>query len=124
MDQAANPRIMVIGDDSHFCYLMRTYVRKSDHQIVFAYLGEDALELAQNEKPAAIVLEVGSSGSAGWLLLKKFKCDQITANIPIVICSWMDEEKRGKDQGASACLRMPILYEDFTKVLSTIGIPS
>ncbi len=114
MDQAANTRIMVIGDDSHFCYLMRTYVRKSDHQIVFAYLGEDALELAQSEKPAAIVLEVGMSGSAGWLLLRKLKCDQITGDIPIVICSWMDQEKRAGEQGASACLRMPILYEDFT----------
>jgi CheY-like chemotaxis protein len=122
MDQTANPRIMVIGDDSHFCYLMRTYVRKSDHQIVFAYLGEDALELAQNEKPAAIVLEVGSLGSAGWNLLKKFKSHQTTAEIPIVVCSWMDEEKRASDQGASACLRMPILYEEFTKALSIIGI--
>jgi len=123
MDQAANTRIMVIGDDSHFCYLMRTYIRKSDHQIIFAYLGEDALELAQNEKPAAIVLEVGSSGSAGWHLLRKFKSQRATSEIPIVICSWMDEEKHASEQGASACLRMPILYEDFTKALSIIGIP-
>jgi CheY-like chemotaxis protein len=124
MDQADNIRIMVIGDDSHFCYLMRTYVRKSDYQIISAYLGEDVLEQAQNEKPAAIVLEVGISGSAGWHLLRKFKSHHSTADIPIVICSWTDEEKRASEQGASACLRMPILFEEFTKALSTIGITS
>jgi DNA-binding response OmpR family regulator len=115
---------MVIGDDSHFCYLMQTYVRKSDHQIISTFLGEDVLEQAQNEKPAAIVLEVGSSGSAGWHLLRKFKSHASTADIPILICSWADEEKRGSEQGASASLRMPILYEDFAKALSTIGITS
>jgi CheY-like chemotaxis protein len=122
MDQAGNIRIMVIGDDSHFCYLIQTYVRKSDHQIISAYLGEDVLEQAQNEKPAAIVLEIGLSGSAGWHLLRKFKSHRTTADIPIVICSWTDEEKRASEQGASACLRMPILYEEFTKALTTIGI--
>ena len=122
MDPAANLSIMVVGDDSHFCYLMRTYIRKRDHKIIFANLAEDAVELAQNERPAAIVLEVGSPGTAGWHLLRKFKSKQSTSEIPVVICSWMDEEKRAAELGASAWLRMPILYEEFTKTLTLVGI--
>jgi CheY-like chemotaxis protein len=124
MALADNRSIMVIGDDTHFCYLMRTYIRKSDHKILFNNLNEDALELAQNEKPVAIVLEVGSPASTGWHLLKQLRSQQTTCEIPIVICSWMDEKKRAADQGASACLRMPILYEDFAKTLAVIGIRS
>ena len=82
MNQAASVTIMVVGDDSSFCYLMRRYVGKSAHQILFAYLGEDALALAQREKPAAIVLEVGLPGTMGWDVLRALRADQATCDIP------------------------------------------
>lgn len=116
--------IMVIGDDSHFCYLMRRYVKKSMHRILFAYLGEDALTLAQREKPAAIVLEVDTPSTVGWDVLRALKADQDTHDIPVVLCSWSDEQEHGVGKGADAYLRKPILYEDFVAALVGIGIRS
>ena len=122
MNEAATATIMVVGDDSSFCYLMRRYVKKSAHQIVFAYLSEDALALAQREKPAAIVLEVGFPGTMGWEVLRALRADQVTCDIPVVLCSWLDEEEHGLEEGADVYLRKPILYEDFSMALADIGI--
>ena len=126
MDQAVRPKVMVIGDDSHFCYLMRRYVRQSDYQIALAYKGEDALELARREKLAAIILEVDHPGSMGWSVLKALKSDAQTCEIPVVLCSWRDDEEdlRGADHKADIYLRKPILYDDFKSALEQLGIQS
>jgi len=114
--------ILVIGDDSHFCYLMRRYVLKSNHQIVFSYLGEDALAIAEREKPIAIIMEVNPSGTVSWRLLQSLKSNLLTCKTPLILCSWQDQEKQSLEQGADAFLRMPILYDDFQAALTTIGV--
>jgi CheY-like chemotaxis protein len=122
MDQAIQASIMVIGDDSHFCYLMRRYVRESAHQVVFANLDNDAQELARHSKPVAIILQVDLPGTRGWQVLRAIKADQTTSNIPIVLCSWLDEAQRGLDEGGAIYLRMPILYQDFEAALANLNI--
>ena len=122
MSPASSTSIMVIGADSHFCYLMRRYIQKSAHSIVFAYLGENALDLAVREQPAAIILETDQPDSAGWHVLKDLQSNCSTSSIPVVVCSWQDEGKHGLEAGAKACLRKPILYDDFVNVLASIGI--
>ncbi len=115
-------KIMVIGDDSSFCYLMRRYALKSALPVVFAYMGEDALALVRHENPAAIVLEVGRPGTAGWDVLRSLKTNQVTCDIPVILCSWLDEEDCGLGVGADVYLRKPILYEDFLSALASVGI--
>jgi CheY-like chemotaxis protein len=122
MDQATGATIMVVGDDSSFCYLMRRYAKKGTHRIVFAYSGEEALTLARREKPAVVVLEAGRPGTMGWSVLRALREDQITHDIPVVLCSWWDEEEQGLEEGADVYLRKPILYEDFLTALADVGI--
>lgn len=124
MSNLDDATIMVIGTDTHFCYLMRSYVRKSSHQITFAYISDEALEKAAKENPAAIILEVDQPDGSGWTLLHALKNNEITRHVPIVLCSWLEDELRGLDAGANACLRKPILYNDFREALEFIGIRS
>ena len=118
MDQSANNRIMIVGGNSHFSYLMQRYVRTSAHQIISANLGEDVLTKARCEKPAAIVLEVDLPETIGWHTLQALKADQEVGGIPVIVCSWLDEEARSQEQGADYFLRMPILYADFETALA------
>lgn len=122
MVEPASATIMVIGDDSNFCYLMRRYVRQSAHQIIFAYLGEDALALARRDTPCAIIIEVDLPGSTGWSILKDLKANRDTCSIPVVLCSWQEDDTRGIENGADIHLRKPILYDDFLSALSQLGI--
>lgn len=120
MDQISNNRIMIIGSDAHFLYLMQRYVRRSAHQITSANPVDDWLEMVKCEKPVAIVLEVDLPETIGWRILQTLTTDPEVREIPVIICSWLDEEKRGLAEGAATYLRMPILYEDFEAALTAI----
>lgn len=124
MGQSSDTTIMIVGDDSSFCYLMRRYAERSAHRVVFAYQGEEVLALAQRKQPAVIVLEVGRPGTMGWNVLVELKANQATSDIPVVLCSWQDEGERAVKKGADICLRKPILYEDFLAALADVGICS
>ncbi len=118
MGQAEISTILVIGNNAHFCYLMRRYIRKSMFQPLFSTVGEEALAVAQREKPAAIVLEVDHLGTSSRQILHLLKGVPDTRDIPVVLCSWQEDAQSGLQEGASACLRMPILYEDFKAALA------
>ena len=117
MDQISNNRIMIIGGDAHFLYLIQRYVRRSAHPIITANPGGDWVSLAKREKPAVIILEVDSPETIGWRILQTLMADPALKEIPVIICSWLDEEERGLAEGATTYLRMPILYEDFKMTL-------
>lgn len=114
--------IMVIGNDAHLCYLLQRYVKESGHQIEFSLLTNDVSEVVHKNRPAAIVLEVDLPNTIGWDVLRSLKKDQALCNIPVVLCSWLDEERRGLEEGADIYMRMPILYHEFLAALSAIGI--
>jgi len=120
MAQNTNNRIMIVGGDSHFSYLMQRFVRTSAHQVIMANLGDDVLALARHKKPIAIVLEMDLPDTAGWRTLRALKADPQVGKIPVIACSWLDEEARGLAEGASVYLRMPILHTDFAAALADI----
>ncbi len=122
MNQLTQNRILVIGADSHFCYLMRRYVRESDHDLLFSSPDEGAIKLAENEKPALIVMEAGPQAVFNQTILQQLKGNQTTSCIPVVVCSWNEEDHAFSDAGVDVNLRMPILYGDFLSVLSNLGI--
>ena len=99
---------------------MQRYVKRSAHKIIFANLGEDLLALARCKKPVAIVLEVDLPETIGWQILRALKTDPEAGKIPVIVCSWLDEEVRGLGEGADTYLRMPILYADFEIALESI----
>ena len=118
MDHATTPTVMIVGDDSDFSYLMQRYVRQSGYQMMIAHPGKEALKLAGGEKPAVIMLEIDPPETIGWEMLRALQADPNTHDIPVVICSWLDEKTRGLAEGAIGYLRKPVLYGDFLKALA------
>lgn len=120
MAHIRKPSILVVGGDSHFYYLMRRYIRMSAHRILFAH--QDALEIARQEKPAAVILDVAVPGIATLKLLTQLRADPCTYNIPVILCSWFEQDNSFLEHGANAILQMPILYEDFKSALFRVGV--
>lgn len=117
MNQNSSERIMIVGKDLPSSYLLQRFVRKSARQVITAIHSDDILALAHCEKPVAIVLEVDTSESVGWHMLRTLKSDPETKQIPVMVCSWPDESARGLAEGADVYLRMPFLYEEFGTAL-------
>ena len=120
MAHNVNKRIMIVGGNTQFMYIIQRFVRASAHQILCASLGEDILAKARCEKPAAIVLEVDLPDTIGWNTLRSLKADPNIGRIPVIVCSWLDQEVRCLEQGADLYLRMPILSADFETALASI----
>jgi CheY-like chemotaxis protein len=116
------PTIMVVEDTPSSLYLMRRLVEKHGCHMVSTGLGELALEVARKEQPAAIVLDVLLPGISGWDVLRALKADRATRRIPVLLCSVLDEEVRGREEGASGYLHKPVLCSDFAAALGGIGL--
>ncbi len=122
MNTLVTPSILVIGTDLHFCYLMRRYVRESAHALLYAWPDENALKMAELEKPALIFLEFGGTEAKGREMIQFLKANQTTCEIPVVLCSWHDEVEQEPINNDYTYLRMPILYDDFLSILQRHGV--
>ena len=114
--------LMVVGDDTGFCYLMQRYAQKADHPVVLVHFDEDALGIALHKTPAVVIVEQDVSGEKGMEILNTFKAHPKTCNIPVILCSWTEEAEYPLDEDEGLYLRKPILYNDFHAALAKVGI--
>jgi len=114
--------LMVIGDDTGFCYLMQRYAQKADYPVVLVHFAEDALGIALHETPAVVFVEQDASGDKGLEILNAFKAHPNTCGIPVILCSWTEEADYPLDEDKGLYLRKPILYNDFQAALAKVGI--
>lgn len=118
--------LMVVGDDTSFCYLMQRYAKKAACPIVLAHFAEDALNIALHEAPGVVIVELDAPGDKGLAILGMLKAHPATCDIPVILCSWTDEAEHdalwnSDDAGATLYLRKPILYDDFQAALTEVG---
>ena len=81
-----------------------------------------AVDVVRNKTPQAILIDVESPQATGWDVLKTLKADCATQDVPIVICSWLDEKARSLQAGAVAHLRKPVMYDDVSAALTEAGV--
>jgi CheY-like chemotaxis protein len=68
------------------------------------------------------LMDVESPSAQGWDILRMLKVDPDTRDIPVVICSWLDDEAHSLKEGAEAHLRKPVMYDDIVTALRDVGI--
>lgn len=122
MNQQTPTTILVIGTDTYFCYLLSRYVRASAHELMISAFDQNAVEVAQREKPVLIIIEDVLPKIKGREIIEKFKANETTCKIPVVSCSWHNPETEEGKGGADYWLHMPILFGDFKAILDNLGI--
>src|SRR5262245_52817108 len=100
MSTSTHPTVLIVEDDPQSVYLLQRYLRSTGCRVVSTSLGEEALALAQQEKPTAIVLDIALPGMNGWEVLRALRSNVSTSNIPVVLCSALEEAERGREAGA------------------------
>ncbi len=122
MSEAAAPTVLIIGDDEDFRYLMRRYVMESGCRALVGQHAAETLAVARQEKPSVVFLEVGPPGMVGHDTLHRLKEDDVTQDIPVIVCFWLEEEARALTEGVASYLQKPILYRDVLTALSDVGV--
>jgi diguanylate cyclase (GGDEF)-like protein len=83
----------------------------ADYDLVFATGGQEALDLARDQLPDLILLDVMMPGVDGYDACRQLKADPRTKGIPIIFVTAMDHEEdeaAGLDAGAIDYLTKPI----------------
>ncbi|MBC8504737.1 MAG: GAF domain-containing protein [Anaerolineales bacterium] len=112
--------ILSIDGDPQVTDLYQRYLEDTKYQIVSVLLPNDALKMALELRPFAITLDTNLPEHDGWEILQTLQNDLDVQDIPIVVCSLLDVEKKAMDAGAAGYLPKPILKDDLIKALNNI----
>jgi DNA-binding response OmpR family regulator len=81
--------VLIIEDDKKTASLIALYLEREGFQTVTAYDGQEALELAQQHKPAFIVLDLMLPVVDGWEVCRRLR---EFSDVPILILTARGEE--------------------------------
>ena len=96
-------KILVVEDELEIRNVLDLYLKKEGFTVLQTDNGNDAIKIADKEKPSLIILDIMLPGLSGYEVCKRLKSNNNTRNIIIVILSakGQDWEKSvGYDVGA------------------------
>ena len=110
VDPVPSSAILLIEDDQPTRDLYQRELSQ-DYQVLACESGNEALSLLNSYPVRAIILEPGLHDGQGWTLLATLQMLQQTDNTGshIIICSTLDERRRGLELGAEVYLIKPVL---------------
>lgn len=105
-----NKTLLLVDDEPANLQVLRNIL--SDHyRLLFARDGERALELARQERPDLILLDVMMPGLSGYDVCEALKQHDSTAGIPVIFVTALaaaEDEARGFDLGAVDYITKPV----------------
>jgi signal transduction histidine kinase/DNA-binding response OmpR family regulator/CHASE3 domain sensor protein len=112
--------LLVIEDDNTFASIVRDLSREMGFQSIVAGTAEEALRLAKDYMPSAIVLDVGLPDQSGLAVLDRLKQDVRTRHIPIHVVSAGDHTESAYSLGAVGFANKPVTREQLVEVLQKL----
>lgn len=112
--------LMVIEDDETFASIVRDLSREMGFRTLVAGTAEEALDMAKQFLPSAIVLDVGLPDQSGLSVLDRLKQDVETRHIPIHIVSGGDHAETALSLGAVGYMLKPVKREQLVEVLEKL----
>ena len=103
------PVLLIVDDDPNSIHLLADIFNK-DYDIFFATTGQKALEIASQEKPSLILLDVIMPDIDGYEVCKQLKQNPDTLDIPIIFVtthSNVTEEIHALEMGAADFISKP-----------------
>ncbi|NKB47761.1 MAG: response regulator [Alphaproteobacteria bacterium] len=109
--------VLVIDDDVTVRSLMERHLSKDGVEVRTAKDGAEGLKLARELNPAVITLDVLMPGADGWEVLRELKADSVLAEIPVVMCTILDDKNKGYALGAADYMNKPVNRDNLRSVL-------
>jgi len=78
-------RILVVEDEPNLRKLIKTNLAASGYEVVTAADGEEGLNLAKEERPDLILLDIRMPGMSGWDMLIALKTNPKVKKVPVII---------------------------------------
>jgi two-component system, cell cycle response regulator DivK len=112
----ANELILIIEDNEKNRKLCRDVLQVKGYRTIESETAETGLELARNEMPALILMDIQLPGMDGIAAMKQLKSEPVTKNIPIIAitASAMTNNRQAMlAEGFDGYQTKPITLKDF-----------
>jgi signal transduction histidine kinase/CheY-like chemotaxis protein len=116
--------VLIIDDDATARELIADHLKAEGFSVVTAAGGVQGLKLARELRPIAITLDVIMPDLDGWSVLAALRQDPELAEIPVIMITIVDEQRRGIALGAAGYLTKPIDRERLRRVIGRFRAPA
>jgi GAF domain-containing protein/CheY-like chemotaxis protein len=116
--------VLVIDDDATARELITEHLKAEGFSVTTAAGGLEGLKLAKELRPIAITLDVMMPDLDGWSVLAALRQDSELAEIPVIMVSILDEQRRAASLGAAGYLTKPIERERLTRMIGRFRVPA
>ncbi len=110
------PCLLLVDDEPTNLQVLKQ-ILQADYRLLFARDGEKALQLAQQEQPQLILLDVMMPGQDGWALLGQLREHPQTGHIPVIVSTILPQEELALDLGSADFIRKPVSQTVLLSVL-------
>ena len=117
------PTVLLVDDSPTEVHILRQGLEKAGFDILVANSGEEGIEIAKNEQPDAIIMDVVMPGVNGFQATRRLSKDPDTAAIPVIIVTTKDQETDriwGMRQGAIEYVVKPISEEALVEKVNAV----
>jgi signal transduction histidine kinase/CheY-like chemotaxis protein len=105
--RAASAVVLVVDDEPATREFIARGLQREGFRVLVAGSGDEAVRMAREKRPDAITLDVLMPGTDGWTVLRALKAEPLTAEIPVVMVSMLDDKDIGYALGAADYLTKP-----------------
>ena len=105
-------KVLVVDDDKKTVDLVRLYLEKDGYQVLLAYDGQQALELARQKQPDLLVLDVMLPKLDGLDLCRALRAETAVPIILLTARTTEDDKLLGLDLGADDYVTKPFSTQE------------
>jgi len=113
-------RVLIVDDNDKMLRLYQRYLACGNYQVTVSASAQEAEAVLAQATPDVIVLDVMMRNVDGWELLQRLRSRPELQQVPIVVCSVLNEPKLAQFLGAQAYLKKPVVAEDFLATLQRV----
>jgi len=112
--------ILIIEDDTAFAKILLDFTRRRGYKGIVAVRGDAGLEMANQFKPQAILLDIQLPIKDGWQVMEELKSNPDTKPIPVHIMSSLEVKKESLLKGAVDFINKPIALEHMQQIFQKL----
>ena len=121
-ESAGGKRILIVEDDRLSMTLLSDFLSAHGHTVLKTSEGSEAINLARDEQPDLILMDIRLPGISGFDATRLLKQDDQTKAIPIIAVTAFataGDETKALESGCAAYITKPV---NVGELLKTIGL--
>ena len=112
--------VLIVEDDESFARILYELAHEQGFQVLIATTADEALVLAPQFLPSAILLDIGLPDASGLSVLDRLKIDARTRHIPVHIMSAHDYTQTALSLGAAGYILKPVRREQLIEAFQRL----